>query len=104
MDLDRIHKRLDIQISQLSKLAERVVRAESQELLSVELRKDVERMSTRIDSLVDRVTKLELQAAQESGGRDKSKLAEYAAKGGLVLSGGAVVEALRQIVDLLKDR
>lgn len=84
--LDRVHIRLDQILSELSTLSQRVAKVEVQESRLQDISRDIDKLYERIDAMI---------SAEDRVGR-KSK--GYIETGGLVLTGGAVAEAIRQLL------
>lgn len=93
----RLHVRIDSLITELSGLSQRVARIEVQESRVSDNARDIDRLQQRCENLVRDLFEL------KSASSPKSKAIDYAGKGGLVVSGGAVVEIIRWIVQALKN-
>jgi uncharacterized protein YbbK (DUF523 family) len=102
----RFHARIDSMLSELSGLSQRVARIEVQESRVTDNAKDIDRLEERCEKLIGRLSKVDVSIAHlqnASPASAKSKVADYAGKGGLVVSGGAVVELIRWLVESLKN-
>jgi predicted nuclease with TOPRIM domain len=104
--LGRIQDRLDSLLSELSTLSQRVARIEVQESKVADNSKDINRLEDRWEEAMSKFSRVDIKIAelkQLGPASAKSKALDYAEKGGLVVSGGAVVELLRWLVEGLKN-
>lgn len=103
--LIRLHQRLDATLSELSTLSQRVARIETYESRVGDNSAVISRQADKLSAHEQKI--LQLEAAiqdlkKTSSLAPKSKALEYAEKGGLVVVIGAVFEALRHLVMLVK--
>lgn len=89
--LDRVHIRLDQLLSELSTLSQRVAKVEVQESRLQDISRDIDKLGERIDAIIS------------TEGKEGRKSKGYFETGGLVLTGGAVAEALRQLLQAFKN-
>lgn len=101
--LDRVHTRLDQILSELSTLSQRVAKVEVYESRVAETLRSIERLDGRVDQISASLLKTEATIEEKQRSEDQDKAKSYFAKGGLVLTGGAVVEIFRQVVQLFKN-
>lgn len=104
--LARLHARLDLMLQDLSMVSQRIARVEVQETKIGENARDIKRLEERFEVYGDRFSRLEAmqyKTMAQPSMVPKSRSKDYIEKGGLVISGGVVVEMLRQIVDILKN-
>lgn len=104
--LVRVHTRLDSLLQELSGLSQRVARIEVQESRVSQNAGDIDRLEDRCGRLAEQLSRMDVSVAQLQNANavtPKSRALDYAGKGGLVISGGAVVELLRWIVESLKN-
>lgn len=97
--LSRVHSRIDSLLQDLSRFSQGVARQETQIAQNA---KDIDRLETKCAEMSSQLVRLET-SSRKSLVVPKSKATEYAEKGGLVLVGGAVVELLRQLVQILQQ-